>query len=332
MTEMVYMYNCGVCGFNSSRKDSFLRHQNSKKHIVQCMQLSYHTPENVTPNHENVTPNHENVTPNYEIVTHNQEDVIQSIKKQIYTCPKCNKKYKKKEYLENHERNCTGIDSLTCPTCMKTFANRHAKSRHCKKNNCKPVSIFEAENIKSIIHNNANATQSYNSHSLNTTNNTTNNNNNNNNNTNITNITKIYINDYGKERKDYLWAYDNFYDIIRVPNNNILVKYLKCKNFNPLFPENHCIKYENKCFKLKENNRWNLINPTALKDKLFYDCGSEVLQVFDNNEDKIKEQIDSSEHFEAVKRKTSFLHLQMEGNDKSIKNSMLDIVKDVKDT
>jgi len=341
MTEMVYMYNCGVCGFNSSRKDSFLRHQNSKKHIVQCMQLSYHTPENVTLNQENVNQNSQNVNQNQqnviqnqqnvnqneENVTHNDNNVSKTPEKGIYKCIKCNKSYKHREYLENHERNCTGVDSLTCPTCMKTFSCRQAKHNHCKKNNCKPVSIFEAENIKSIIHNNANATQSYNSHSLNTTNNTTNNNNNN-----VTNITKIYINDYGKERKDYLWTYDNFYDIIRVPNNNILVKYLKCKNFNPLFPENHCIKYENKCFKLKENNRWNLINPTALKDKLFYDCGSEVLQVFDNNEDKIKEQIDSTEHFEAVKRKTSFLHLQMEGNDKSIKNSMLDIVKDVKDT
>ena len=44
------------------------------------------------------------------------------------------------------------------------------------------------------------------------------------------NITNIYINDYGKERKDYLLDCDNFYDIIKIPNNNILVKYLKCKN------------------------------------------------------------------------------------------------------
>jgi hypothetical protein len=197
---------------------------------------------------------------------------------------------------------------------MKTFANRKTKSKHCKRDNCKPVSIFEAENVKSIINNN-NTTQSFNTNSLNTTN--------------INNhITKIYINDYGKERKDYLLTYDNFYDIIRVPNNNILVKYLKCKNFNPLFPENHCIKYENRCFKLKENNNWRLINATALKDKLFYDCGSEVLHAFDRNEEKLRRQIKNIDHFEAVKKKSDFLQLEFQGHDKEIKNSMLDVVKD----
>ena len=352
MTGLVKMYNCQLCGFFTARRDAFMRHQNSKKHIHARMQTSYHNShntilpsENVTPISENVTPISENVTPISENVVRvhgnvtrinenvtlpsenvirDSETVIQTTKNVKYTCQKCNKAYQKKEYLKSHEQKCTGIDSLTCSTCMKTFANRHTKSRHCKRNNCKPVSIFEAENVKSIINNNA--SQSYNNHSLNT-NNTTNNNNNNTN-----NITKIYINDYGKERKDYLLAYDNFYDIIRVPNNNILVKYLKCKNFNPLFPENHCIKYENKCFKLKENNRWNLINPNALKDKLFFDCGSEVLQAFDNNEDKIRKDIDNSDYFDAVKRKTSFLQLQIEGHDHPIKSYMIDIVKDVKHT
>jgi hypothetical protein len=202
---------------------------------------------------------------------------------------------------------------------MKSFAHRQSKLKHCVKNNCKPVSIFEAENVKSIIHN-TNQSYNHNTNSLNTTNNT--------NNTNNTNITNVYINDYGKERKDYLLTYDNFYDIIRVPNNNILVKYLKCKNFNPLFPENHCIKYENRCFKLKENNNWRLINPTALKDKLFYDCGSEVLNVFDTNEEKIRRQSKNIDHFEAIKKKSNFMQLEMQGCDKEIKNSMLDIVKD----
>jgi hypothetical protein len=279
-------------------------------------------PENVTPNPENVIPNAENVTPNPENVTPNPENVTPNPENVTHVCRKCNKIYKTHEYLLNHEKTCSGIDALTCPRCMKTFSHRHAKSRHCKKNNCKPVSIFEAENVKSIINNNT--SQSYNNNntnSLNTTNNTNNTNN-------INNITNVYINDYGKERKDYLLAYDNFYDIIRMPNNNILVKYLKCKNFNPLFPENHCIKYENRCFKLKENNNWRLINATALKDKLFYDCGSEVLHAFDKNEEKIRMQVKNIDHFEAVKKKSDFLQLELQGHDKEIKNSMLDVVKD----
>jgi hypothetical protein len=317
--RMVGMYECELCAYSTNRKDSFSRHQNSKRHLLFISGVSDHVSENVVPFSENVVPNSENVVPNSENVVPNSENVVpfsenvsHPLNSVVFLCQKCNKSYKKKEYLQHHEKECTGVDSLTCPRCMKTFASRKTKSKHCKRNKCKPVSIFEAENVKQIINNNTN--QSYNTNSLNTTNN----------NTNI----NIYINDYGKERKDYLWAYDNFYDIIRVPNNNILVKYLRCKNFNPLFPENHCIKYENRCFKLKENNRWRLINPTALKDKLYYDCGSEVLHVFDENKEKIRQQILTREHFDAVKKKSSFIDLELEGYGKEIKNSMLDVVKE----
>jgi hypothetical protein len=270
--------------------------------------------ENVIPNSENVIPNSENVIPNSENVIPNSENVAYGKIKVIYNCNKCNKEYHKKEFLINHEKRCKGIDNLTCSICMKTFTCRQAKSRHCKKNNCKPVSIFEAENVKSIINNN----------NCNNTNNT-----NSNNTINSNNITNVYINDYGKERKDYLLTYDNFYDIVKVPNNNVLVKYLKCKNFNPLFPENHCIKYENRRFKMKENNKWALINANALKDKLFYDCGSEVLNVFGRHEDQIKNQLlNNIDQFQEVKKKSNFFELQLEGSDKEIKDRMLDIVKD----
>ena len=217
--------------------------------------------------------------------------------------------------------SCKGIDSLTCPTCMKTFADRQTKYKHCKRNNCEPISIFEADNVKSIINNNINNTNNTNNTNChNTTNNTLNNTTN--------NITNIYINDYGKERKDYLLDYNTFYDIIRVPNNNILVKYLKCKNFNPMFPENHCIKYENRRFKLKENNKWGLINPNALKDKLFYDCGTEVLRAFATHKDIIFCEMPSREAYDFVKKKSNFMELELEGSDKEIKNRMLDVVKD----
>ena len=36
----------------------------------------------------------------------------------------------------------TGFTYTTCTRCMKTFANKHNKSRHIKMNNCKPRSIF----------------------------------------------------------------------------------------------------------------------------------------------------------------------------------------------
>ncbi len=300
------MYFCNICDYKTHRKDAFNRHENSKKHIMLLMCNSDQECENVVPNGENVVSNCENVVPNCENVAHNEN-------KDIYKCHKCNKSYNSQRYLKEHERTCKGIDSLTCPRCMKTFADRKTKSKHCKRNNCKPVSIFEADNVKNIIN-------SHNTNCHNTTNNT-------NNNT-INNITNVYINDYGKERKDYLLDYNNFYDIIRIPNNNVLVKYLKCKNFNPHFPENHCIKYENKRFKLKENDKWGLINANALKDKLFHDCGSEVLNVFDKHEKEIKKEVPNHETFEYVKKKSNYIELELEGSDKEIKNRMLDVVKD----
>jgi hypothetical protein len=325
---MVSMYECQHCRYSTGRKDTYARHQNSKKHLRNFFQTSDHAlenlgkePENVSPNQENVSPNQENVSPkpenvspNQENVSPNQENVSRVENTCVYECKKCNKAYKTKEFLLNHETICSGIDSLTCDICMKTFAHRQSKLKHCKRKSCKPVSIFEAENVKSIINNN----QSYN-----IVNNITNSNINNTN-----HITNIYVHDYGKERIDYLLDYDYFFDIIQRPNNNILVKYLKCKNFNPLFPENHSIKYENRCFKLKENNSWNLINPKALKDRLYNNCGSEVLNAFIENKNKIQCQIKDPEHFSLLQKKTDFFTLQITGEDKEIKNSMLDIVKD----
>ena len=308
------MYFCELCGYKTHRRDAFNRHENSNKHIHNLMCCQDVPSENVVPNSANVVPNSENVVPISENVSHSKN-------KSIYNCNKCNKKYHKKEYLKEHEKKCKGIDCLTCPKCMKTFADRKIKSKHCKRNTCKPVSIFEADNVKSIINNNYNTTN-------NTNTNTNTNSNNNNTNSLNTNITNVYINDYGKERKDYLLDYNNFYDIIKVPNNNVLIKYLKCKNFNPQFPENHCIKYENRRFKMKENDRWSLINANALKDKLFYDCGTDVLNVFNKHENEIKNQISNNEQYEYVKKKSNFIELQMEGTDKEIKNRMLDVVKD----
>ena len=312
-------YFCDVCCYETHRKDAYNRHENSLKHKLNILTKPDQERENVIPVRENVIPVGENVIHVGENVIHVGENVAHNENNVVYNCKKCNKEYNSKRYLKEHEKSCKGVDNLTCPRCMKTFTSRTNKSRHCKKNNCKPVSIFEADNVKSIINNNTT-----NNNSNNTINNNSNNTNINSNNTNI----NIYVNDYGKERKDYLLDYNNFYDIIKVPNNSILVKYLKCKNFNPRFPENHCIKYENRRFKMKENNKWSLINANALKDKLFYDCGSEVLNVFGRHEDKIRNQITNIDQYQEVRKKSNFFELQLEGSDKEIKDRMLDIVKD----
>ena len=67
--------------------------------------------------------------------------------KDIYICIKCDKYYKTLKYYENHEKNCNGLNSLTCPKCMKSFTFNSNKIKHIKKNRCKPKSIIHLNNI-----------------------------------------------------------------------------------------------------------------------------------------------------------------------------------------
>ena len=153
------MFFCDMCGYKTHRKDAFNRHENSNKHITNIILKQQHDEENVIPKQENVIPKQENVIPNEENVTPNKENVIlkcENVAHNKYICTKCNKIYKTKKYLEQHNKKCNGIDSLTCPKCMKRFTDSGNKCRHIKKNKCKPVSIFQADNVKNIINNNIN--------------------------------------------------------------------------------------------------------------------------------------------------------------------------------
>ena len=176
------------------------------------------------------------------------------------------------------------------------------------------VSIFEAENVKKIINNN----QTYNTNNTNYTNSLNTNN----------NITNIYVNNYNNTRKDYLQTFDNFFNIVKLANNNILVRYLKCRNMNPHFPENHSIKYEGSRFRIRENNDWNLIHPKTLKNKLYNDCGSEVLGLLDLHKDEISKRLPSNDIYEHLKKKCSPINLQLSGEDKEVKDAILTALMD----
>ena len=78
----------------------------------------------------------------HQIAKHNYDTENVNLEENI--CKKCNKMYKTKIYLIEHEKKCIGIDDLTCSRCMKTFSNRQNKYRHIKKNNCEPRSIIHA--------------------------------------------------------------------------------------------------------------------------------------------------------------------------------------------
>ena len=114
-------HKCSFCNYSSSRKFDVKRHTDTK-HKIQ-------TTEPIEPI-EPIEP-----TEPTEPMEHTQ------------CCLKCNKHYKTQKYLKQHEKNCRGIDTLTCPKCMKSFTSRQHKHRHIKADNCEPRSIIYARNL-----------------------------------------------------------------------------------------------------------------------------------------------------------------------------------------
>ena len=180
-----------------------------------------------------------------------------------FICNKCNKKYKSNRYLIEHEKNCKGIDELTCPRCMMNFATKQSKYNHIKRNNCKHKSIIHArkpnqQNIENIQY----VEQLTNN--IENQNNITNNN--------------IYINNYGNERLDYL-NYEKMLEIFKKTYNipSLLTKEI---HFNNNFPENNNIKFiDNKNCLIKKNNGFAYKNLNLLVKELINKKG-ELMQKF----------------------------------------------------
>jgi hypothetical protein len=244
------------------------------------------------------------------VIANTEEKVIEE--PQQLSCFKCKEIYNSKRRLHDHQKTCSGIDSLTCPRCMKTFDHRSNKSRHIKKGNCKPVSVFEYLKRKGMIENsNSNETNIHGDHNtVNNTNNMT---------------TNIYINNYGKERIDYI-SFDDLLNILKCYNHSI-PNYIKYKHFNPLFPENHNIKYKDNIFFIKKNNEWNIINSGALSNKLYTEGGSELSYHSQVNDEQIKESVASEEVYENIKEFSDYVTKEAEGTDKEIKKEIIDVVK-----
>ena len=211
-------HKCDICNYSTNRKYDLKRHQNAIHNLRVPAKSDFLMPEtNVMPKKINVMPNKKNVMPNENM------------------CKKCNKIYKIKKYLIEHEEKCKGVDELTCPRCMISFSNRHNKSNHIKRNTCKPRSIIHARvpNPQNIEPTNNIDTQ-INNIDIDTQNID--------NQTNIQNQhINIYVNNYGKERTDYL-DYDKMLAIFKKVYNipTLLTKEI---HFNEEFPENNNIKY-----------------------------------------------------------------------------------------
>ena len=284
---------CEECEYTTNKKYNLIRHQNNK-HFKKEVKMQ---------NEEIVKQNEENANQNEENANQNEENVKQT----IYQCKKCNKNYKTKKYLIEHEKICNGINILTCPKCMFTFSSRSSKSAHIKKNKCKAKSIIHLVNKETDNENKPNLYI------------------NGNNNNNIINNT--IINNFGNERTDYI-TFDDMIQIFKC-GDNIIPKYIELKHFNKEFPENHNIKYEkNKGCLIKNDNRWGLTNLDIISNKLFDKNSYELRNYYNNQKTDIEEKIKNIEVLEFIYSRLNYLDLYLNRTlFNNIKNEIKNIIK-----
>ena len=321
------MFTCERCLFLTDKISNYERHLNSKKH------LDLFGPggpdKELEEQHQAIENNNTDNNP------------------EEYACKKCAKLYKGKTFLIEHEKTCIGIDSLTCPRCMKTFSHKANKAKHIKINNCKPRSIFKylEEKQKRLEEskkanpqtkdnntvNSASTTTVHHTDSTETvspnqinTNNLTHSNHNTITNNNIVN--HIYINNYGNERLDYVTSQE-ILDIIKGCDNDILPKYIVLKHFNPEFPENKNIQYKNNMYLIKTKDAWNIISSDLLASKLYSDNGCAIGRFCLQNDEAIDRLFQNVDLYEYFKQKTNFNEMCVKGEDKNIKQRIKDVVK-----
>ena len=224
----VKVYNCEYCNYTTKRNYNLTRHHNAI-HLCKYFNINAFDTDG-----QNVHQNGQNVHQNGQNVHQNGQNV--HFDEIFFKCKKCNKNYKTKKNLLIHEKKCNGVDELSCPRCMITFTTRQGKSNHIKKNNCKPRSIVYARN-NNIEDNNTNIKniENQNNYNIENQNNIESQNN---------IINNIYINNYGKERTDYL-NYEKMLEIFKKAYDipSLLTKEI---HFNNEFTENNNIKESNK--------------------------------------------------------------------------------------
>ena len=327
-------FKCEQCFYQTNRKFDLKRHCFNKHYIEFVMNVEkISSGENVHPNEKNVPPNEKNVPPNEKNVPLNEKNVPLNQKNDIisnknntnnYICNKCDKKYKNcKSYLL-HEKNCKGINELTCPKCMISFTSRQHKSRHVLKDNCKSRSIIYSETYKS----------KNNVDNLNTNNITTNGNieyQYNCRDVNSNNINNFYINNYKNERLDYvdyeklLDIFTKTYDIPRLLTKEI--------HFNKEFPENNNITYENKENALiKINNEYILKDLNLLAEELVNEKTTQMQKFAEENKEDICLKIEHKKYYEMIELLLNFILLKEPEQHYKIQiKNIKDLIKNNKD-
>jgi len=256
---MIIKHKCSYSKYDTDKFYNLQRHCNNK-HNIEFFKLNNEFPMS--------SVNEENV--NIEDNTNN------NIK---YKCEKCSKCYLTSKSYNNHIIKCNGINVLTCPKCMFTFADRRGKSSHIKRNNCKPKSIAFANDNSNITNNN--------------TTNITNN---------ITNITNNYYitNNFEKERLDYITK-EAIYQKCFTECFPIL-KLIELTHFNKEYPENQNIRYDNKkkLIKIKKDNKWSTIDINNLIHNLFINNSTLLTNYYNDYKDYYNNLINNENHIEEL--------------------------------
>jgi len=274
-------YKCKFCNYKTNKYYNLKRHQ-SNKHKMEI--LTNNENENkekkVNPNEKKENQNEKKVNPNEKKVNLKQN-----------MCKKCNKIYKTKKSLIEHEKKCKGLDELTCPRCMISFTTKQAKSRHIIKNNCESRSIIHARkaNLQNIDIQNI---ETQNITNNNTTNNITNN---------ITQNITQNINNYGNERLDYL-TFNKMLTIFKKIYScpSLLTKEI---HFNDNFPENNNINYENKNKSkalIKVDDDLVLKDLNSLAEQLVEEKANKVKKFAEDNEKEICKDMEIDKYKEIL--------------------------------
>ena len=283
------MYKCSYCNYFSDRKYNLQRHIHIKHDDKLQKKDNVNFEQNVCQNEQNVCPNEQNVCPFEQNV-----------------CPKCNKLYKTRKHLLNHQNKCNGIDELTCSKCMKSFTTRAAKHKHIKAGKCKARSIIHARtpNVQNIT--NIGTIQ------------------------NAETINNVYINNFGSERIDHI-SKDEIFKILTSGINTIPL-YIEKKHFDKNFPENNNIAFtnENKC-KVLENNIWKEKDLGILSSKLIQDNSAVLLLYCEDNEKELANYIQNDEVFDHVKDKLIIVYNKADRNKyNEVFKKIQDLVKNCK--
>ena len=273
---------CSYCNYFTNRKFNLNRHEISK-HSLEILNniKNDNSIGNTVFSEGNTVFSKGNTVLSKGNTVLSEEETISDNKNEL-KCNKCNKIYKTKKYLKNHEEKCKGIDNLTCPRCMKYFADSSSKSKHIKRNTCHAKSIIHARipNIQNITNNITNIMTNSNNKTI--------------------NYNNIITNNYGHERLDYMTK-DIIIDFLKKGNKTIPL-FIEYKHFNKDFPENHNIIYDEKTkkCKYKENDIWKNINVNFFCNKLIKDNSSYLLTFYKNNKEVLDNNIKNEEVLEHI--------------------------------